>query len=69
MYMSISSECSVLKVNLDKTEAILIGTKDRSGEEYFLKNNISWNHTGRFKLLGIKFDLNSPDKTFFIFFR
>ena len=61
--MSLSSECSGLKVNLDKTEAILIGSKDGSGEDYFLKNNISWNHTGRFKLLGIKFDLNSPDKT------
>jgi len=32
------------------------------GEEYFLQNNITWNHTGRFKLLGIKFDLNSPNK-------
>ena len=63
MYMSLSSECSGLKVNLDKTEAILIGSKDGSGEDYFLKNNMSWNHTGRFKLLGIKFDLNSPDKT------
>jgi hypothetical protein len=44
MYMSLSSECSGLKVNLDKTEAIFIGSKDGSGEEYFLKNNISWNH-------------------------
>jgi hypothetical protein len=40
MYMSLSSECSGLKVNLDKTEAILIGSKDGSGEKYFLKNNI-----------------------------
>jgi hypothetical protein len=60
--MSLFSKCSGLKVNLDKTEAILIGSKDGLGEEYFLKNNISWNHTGRFKLLGIKFDLNSSGK-------
>jgi len=25
--------------------------------------NITWNHTGRFKLLYIKFDLNSTNKT------
>ena len=37
------------------------------GEEYFLQNNITWNHTGRFELLGIKFDLNSQDKTLLIF--
>ena len=36
----IFSECSGLKVNLDKTEVILIGSKDGSGEKYFLKNNI-----------------------------
>jgi hypothetical protein len=52
-----------LKVNLDKTEAIWIGSKHGSGEEYFLQNNITWNHAGRFKLLGIKYDLNSADKT------
>jgi hypothetical protein len=34
-----------LKINLDKTEAIWIGSKYGSGEEYFLQNNISWNHT------------------------
>jgi hypothetical protein len=45
------------------TEAIWIGSKHGSGEEYFLQINITWNHTGRFKLLGIKLDLNSPDKT------
>ena len=63
LVLSLFSECSGLKVNLDKTEAIWIGSKHGSGEEYFLQNNITWNHTGRFKLLGIKFDLNSPDKT------
>ena len=57
------SECSGLKVNLDKTEAIWIGSKHGLDEEYFLRSHITWNHTGRFKLLGIKLDLNSPDKT------
>ena len=63
LVLSLFSECSGLKVYLDKTEAIWIGSKHGSGDEYFLQNNIQWNHTGRFKLLGIKFDLNSPDKT------
>jgi len=63
LVLSLFSECSGLKVNLNKTEAISIGSKHGSGEEYFSQNNITWNHTGRFKLLGIKCDLNSPDKT------
>jgi hypothetical protein len=67
--LSLFSQCSCLKGNLDKTEAIWIGSKHGSREEYFLQNNITWNHTGRFKLLGIKFDLNPPDKTLLNFFR
>ena len=63
LVLSLFSEYFGLKVNLDKTEAIWIGSKHGSGEEYFLQNNITWNHTGRFKLLGIKYDLNSADKT------
>jgi hypothetical protein len=58
LVLSLFSEYFGLKVNLDKTEAIWIGSKHGSGEEYFLQNN-----TGRFKLLGIKYDLNSADKT------
>jgi hypothetical protein len=57
LVLSLFSECSGLKVNLDKTEAIWIGSKHGSGEDYFLQNNITWNHTGRFKFHGIKFNL------------
>ena len=63
LVLSLFPECFGLKVNLDKTEAIWIGSKHGSEEEYFLQNNITWNHTGRFKRLGIKYDLNSADKT------
>jgi hypothetical protein len=48
--LSLFSECSGLKVNLDKTEAIWIGSKHGPGGEYILQNNITWNHTSRFKL-------------------
>lgn len=51
LVLSLFSECYGLKVNLDKTDAIWIGSRHGSGEEYFLQNNITWNHTGKLKSL------------------
>lgn len=61
--LSLCSIYSGLIVNVDKTEAIWTGSKHGSREKYFLHNYITWNQTGIFKLLDIKFDLNAPNKT------
>ena len=63
LVLSLFSEFSGLKVNLDETEAKWIGCKHGSGQEYFLQNNIIWNHTDKFKLLGMKVNINAPNKT------
>ena len=58
------SECAGLRANLDnKTEAIWIGSKITSKNKLVPERNLNWNQTGKFKLLGIKFDLFSVDKT------
>ena len=57
------SQCAGLKVNLDKTEAIWIGSKTGSQEKLLPEKKLSWNYTGKFKLLGICFDLFQEDKT------
>ena len=51
------SSCSGLKANFIKTQALWIGVKRGCGEEYNTKHKICWNHTGKFKLLGILYDL------------
>ena len=57
------SECAGLKANLDKTEAIWIGSKLHSDEELLPNLKLKWNKTGKFKSLGINFDLFAKDKT------
>ena len=57
------SECASLRVNIDKTEAIWIGSRKGCGEEILPHKNLKWNHAGRFKLLGIWFELTKVDKT------
>ena len=57
------SECAGLRANIDKTEAIWIGSKKGSKEKILPHRNLNWNTSGKFKLLGIKFDLNSDNKT------
>ena len=53
------SECAGLRVNLDKTEAIW-----RSCHKQLLPDkHLSWNFSGKFKLLGITFNLSESDKT------
>ena len=51
------SECVGLRVNFDKTEAIWLGSR-RSCHQH-----LSWNFSGKFKLLGISFNLSESDKT------
>ena len=57
------SECAGLRANIDKTEAIWIGSKKGSNEKILPLKNLNWNTSGKFKLLGIKFDLNNDNKT------
>ena len=59
------SECAGLKANLDKTEAIWIGSKVHSKERLLPGENLKWNQSGKFKLLGygINYDLFTEDKT------
>ena len=57
------SECAGLRANLDKTEAIWLGSKVNSKEILLPEKKLNWNQTGKFKLLGIKFDLFNEDKT------
>jgi hypothetical protein len=57
------SECAGLKANLDKTEAIWIGSKVYSKERLLPGEKLKWNQSGKFKLLGINYDLFTEDKT------
>ena len=56
-------ECAGLKINIDKTEAIWIGSKMHSNEKLLPHLNLNWNTTGKFKSLGISFNLFAEDKT------
>jgi hypothetical protein len=57
------SECAGLKANLDKTEAIWIGSKVYSKERLLPGEKLKWKQSGKFKLLGINYDLFTEDKT------
>ena len=58
-------ECAGLKVNIDKTEAIWIGSKTHCTDKLLPELNLNWNQSGKFKLLGISFNLFAEDKTLF----
>ena len=47
------SDCSGLRANFDKTEAIWIGAKRGCVETIKTIKNIRWNFDGKFKVLGI----------------
>ena len=55
------SDCSRLMANFDKTKAIWIRAKRGCVEIIKTKKNISWNFDGKFKALGIKYDLNKTE--------
>ena len=50
-----------LRTNFTKTQAVWIGGKRGCGEEIETEENIDWNHNGKFKLLGIYYDVNKND--------
>ena len=49
----------VKRINIDKTKAIWIGTKQFSDEQLCTDYNLDWNK-GPFKVLGVTFSLNEP---------
>ena len=55
------SDCSDLGVIFDKTEEIWIGAKRGCVETIKTIKNIRWNVDGKFKVLGIKYDLNQTE--------
>jgi hypothetical protein len=57
------TECAGLRINIDKTQAIWIGSRKGCLDKLLPELNLSWNFSGKFKLLGIHFDLLQKDKT------
>ena len=56
--------CTGLLINLDKTEAIWVGSRLGSDKKLLPVKHLGWNTSGKFKLLGIHFNLYKEDKTF-----
>ena len=54
--------CSGLKMNIEKTNIIWIGSK-RNYTGKLLNIDLNWNRTGKFKSLGIDYDINKQDPT------
>jgi hypothetical protein len=55
-------DCAGLRANLDKTQAVWFGSGHGCGIKYLPHCNLLWNHSGKFKVLGIEFDLGCPNK-------
>jgi hypothetical protein len=53
-----NSECAGLRVDFDKTEAIWPGSRRSCHEQLLPDKHSSWNFSGKFKLLGISFNLS-----------
>ena len=51
-----------LRVSLDKTEAISVGSRLGSDDKLLPKKHLVWNTSGQFKLLEIHFNLSKEDK-------
>ena len=49
-----------LRANLEKTQVVWFGSG--CGIEYLPHRKLLWNHSGKFKVLGIEFDLGCPNK-------
>jgi hypothetical protein len=47
----------------DKTEAIWLGSRWSCHEQLLPDKDLSWNFSGKFKLLGITFNMSESDKT------
>jgi hypothetical protein len=57
------TECAGWRINIDKTETIWIGSRKGYLGKLLPELNLSWNFSGKFKLLDIHFDLLQKDKT------
>ena len=57
------ADCSGLRANFDKTQALWFGAKRGCGEELITDKPITRNHEGTVKLLGIEFSVNQEDIT------
>ena len=55
-------DCAGLRANLDKTQAVWFGSVHDCGIEYLPHRSLLWNHSGKFKVLCIAFDLGCPNK-------
>jgi hypothetical protein len=55
-------ECAGLRVNLVKTEAIWLGSRRSCHGHLLLDKQLLWNFSGKFKLLGITFNLSESEK-------
>ena len=55
-------DCADLRANIDKTQAVWFGSGHGYGIEYLPHRSLLWNHSGKFKVLGIEFDLGCPNK-------
>ena len=55
--------CAGLRVHFDKTEAIWLGSRQSCHEQLLPDKLLSWNVSGKFKLLGVTFNLSESDKT------
>ena len=53
--------CSGLKINIDKTNAVWIGSKRQSREKLLHNLQLKWNWEGKFKLLGIQYNLSKEN--------
>ena len=56
-------ESARLRVNNDKTEAIWLGSNRSCHYQLLPDKHLSWNFSGKLKLLGISFNLSESDKT------
>jgi hypothetical protein len=63
IYFNKLLECARLTVNIDKTEAICLGSKRSCYLQLLPDKHLSWNISGKIKLLGISFNLSESDKT------
>ena len=50
-------------MNLDKTKAIWNGSRLCGDKQLLPEKHLAWNTSGKFKLLGIHFNLYKEDKT------
>ena len=57
------SVCAGLRVNLDKTEAIWVGSRKGCNINLLPDKQLAWNFTGKFKILGVLFDIMNNDMT------